>query len=374
MLINNARIVLKDRVIENGCIRFEHGIIKEISCTPCSADDAYNISGRTVMPGFIDIHVHGSSNIDFMDASAADYAKISESLYSEGVTTYLATTLTSDEKSLEKVACEVKKAAACNPSLGGIHLEGPYISAKHKGAQNEAYIRKADINELSRLQELSGGNIRYISLAPEKEGALEFIKEATKLGVVCSAGHTDASFGDIEKAIGAGLTNTTHTHNAMSGHHHRNPGVVTAALYFDALFCELICDGIHVCPDSVKTFYKAVGEDRFIIITDALKIKNSDVEEFKLFGLDCIRKNGAAYLTSGPLAGSLLTLEKGVKNLREWTGAPLTALAKASSGNAARSIGFKDRGELREGLLADFVITDDDLNIKEVYKLGKRVF
>ena len=290
MIINNARIVLKDRIIENGSLECSDGIIKRISTYPLIGDEMIDANGGILMPGFIDVHMHGSANIDFMDAAPKDYKTVSESLYSEGVTTYLATTLTSDAESLKKVARAVKEAKADNPSLGGIHLEGPYISAKHKGAQNEAFIRNADINELRELQELSGNNIRYIALAPEKEGSMEFIAEAVKLGVVCSAGHTDATFDDIRKAISAGLTNTTHTHNAMSGHHHRNPGTVTAAMYFDELNCEVICDGIHVCPDTIRTFYKIIGEKRFMIITDALKIKNSDVNEFQLFGLDCVRK------------------------------------------------------------------------------------
>ena len=375
MIIKNAKIVLKDRIIENGCIKI---VDEKIDCIcdsicDCGCEEVLDARGNIIMPGFIDIHIHGSGNIDFMDASPADYLAISKTLYKEGVTTYLATTLTSDTESLLKVARSVKEAVKTNPSLGGIHLEGPYISAKHKGAQNEAFIRDASINELEMLQEASGGNIRYISLAPEKEGALDFIKKAKELGVVSSAGHTDASFSDIEKAINAGLKNTTHTHNAMSGHHHRNPGVVTAAMYFDELSCELICDGIHVCPDTVKTFYKIVGDDRFIIITDALKIKNSDVETFQLFGLDCVRKNGAAYLTSGPLAGSLLTLDQGVRNIAAWVNPSLISLAKISSTNAARAIGFKDRGEIKEGLLADLVMLSSDLKVLSVFKKGKKV-
>ena len=373
MVLNNLKIVLKDRVIENGFIVIEND--KIVSIGKGSYDGAaIDCKGKIAMPGFIDIHIHGSSNIDFMDASAADYKTIADSLYREGVTTFLATTLTSDNESLLRVAKAVKEAKNSVPSLGGIHFEGPYISAKHKGAQNEAFIRDPDIEELKALQEASGNNVKYIALAPEKNGALDFIKEARKIGVVCSAGHTDASMNDVRNAVDAGLTNTTHTHNAMSGHHHRNPGVVTAAMYFDELFTEVICDGIHVCPDSVRAFYKIVGPDRFIIITDALKIKNSDVNTFQLFGLDCIRKDGAAYLTSGPLAGSLLTMDKAIRNIRDWTGSGLVELAKISSYNAAKSIGFTDRGEIIEGKLADIVLLDNELNVCEVYKLGKRVF
>lgn len=375
MIIKNVKIVLKDKVIENGYLEIKDKIISGVFEGDYKGNEtAVDGGGRIAMPGFIDIHIHGSKNIDFMDATKNDYKVIAESLYSEGVTTFLATTLTSDNNSLTKVCKTVKEAKNDVPSLGGIHFEGPYISAKHKGAQNESFIRDPNIDELKELQTMSGNNVRYISLAPEKNGAIEFIKDARKIGVVCSAGHTDASFDDVEKAIKAGLTNTTHTHNAMSGHHHRNPGVVTAAMYFDELFTEVICDGIHVCPNAVKAFYKIVGADRFVIITDALKIKNSDVNTFQLFGLDCERKNGAAYLTTGPLAGSLLTMDKAIRNMHEWVGADLVELAKISSTNAARSIGFDDRGVIEKEKLADIVLLNNNLTISEVYKEGKKVF
>lgn len=373
MILGNLKIVLKDKVIEKGYISFENGKITSIGEGKPKEKDFIDCKGKILMPGFIDVHVHGSAGIDFMDASAEDLKTIADSLYKEGVTTFLATTLTSDEESLSKVCKNVKEASKVNPSLYGIHFEGPYISRKYKGAQNEEFIRNPDIKEFDELNKLSGGLVRYISLAPELEGSIEFIKHVSKEGVVCSAGHTDATFADVEKAIKNGLTNTTHTHNAMSPHHHRNPGVVTAAMYFDELFTECICDRIHVCDNTLKAFMKIVTPDRFIMITDALKIKNSDINEFELFGLPCIRKDGAAYLKTGPLAGSLLTMDQGIRNLKEVCGLSLCELAKVSALNAARALHLKDRGEIKVGNLADFVLLDKDLHLKEVYKLGKRI-
>ena len=375
MIIKNVKIVTLEKVIELGYLTIENGLITGVFEGECLEKDAYDGEGKIVFPGFVDIHIHGSAAIDFMDAEVSDYKLISETLYKEGVTTYLATTLTSDTKSLERVCLAVKEAKKDNPSLLGIHFEGPYINAKYKGAQNEAYIRNADIEEFDHLNELSGNNIRYIAMAPEKEGALEFIKHVTTKGVTVAAGHTDATFSDVEEAIKNGLTNTTHTHNAMSGHHHRNPGVVTASMYFDELYCEVIGDGIHVSPNTLKTFYKSIGSDRFVLITDALKIKHSDVDEFQLFGLDCVRKNGAAYLLTGPLAGSLLTMDQGIRNLKSWIkDISLIDLAKVSSYNAAKSLHLTDRGEIAVNKLADLVLFDENLTVKEVYKLGKRVF
>lgn len=376
MVLNNVKIVTLKKVIENGYIEIANKKITKIGEGSYVGEDknVIDCNGKIAMPGFIDMHIHGSCGIDFMDADVEGIKTIANALYSEGTTTFLATTLTSDTDSLKNVCKVVADASKVVPSLGGIHFEGPYINVKHKGAQNEAFIRKPDIKELEMLIKLSKNNVRYISLAPENEGAMEFIDFATKHNITVSAGHTDATFTDIENAIAHGLTNTTHTHNAMSGHHHRNPGVVTAAMYFDSLFTEAICDGIHVCPNSLKTFYKIVGPDRFIIVTDALLGKHSDINEFKLFGLDCVKKNGAAYLTTGPLAGSLLTMDQGIRNIKEYTNASLIDLAKISSTNAARSLHMKDRGVLAKGKLADIVLLSNDLHVKDVYKLGEKVF
>ena len=374
MVINNIKIVTDKKVIENGYIQINNGKISKVcKGTYTGSDNVVDGHGKIAMPGFVDLHIHGSCGIDFMDATSDEIVSIANKLYTEGTTTFLATTLTSDHESLKRVCKEVKKAMEVAPSVGGIHFEGPYINAKYKGAQNEAFIRKPNIEELEELVELSANNVRYITLAPEVEGSLEFIKRAKELGVSVSAGHSDASFKDIEKAIKCGLTNTTHTHNAMSGHHHRNPGIVTAAFYFDELFTECICDGIHVCDNTVKTLYKIVGPDRFVIVTDALLVKHSTKETFKIFGLDGIVKDGAAYLTSGPLAGSILTMAQGLRNMKEWTNASLVDLAKISSTNAARSINLLDRGVLAKGKLADIVLLDENLNVKDVYKLGEKV-
>ena len=179
MIIKNAKIVLKDEVIENGFIEFSKGkIVQVCKGKYFKKDNAIDAKGKIIMPGFIDVHIHGSAGIDFMDATVEDYKKISESLYNEGVTTYLATTLTSDNASLTKVCENVAKASEENPSLYGIHLEGPYISVKYKGAQNEKYIRKPDVEELKQLIKSSNGLVRYISLALEYENACNYHYES----------------------------------------------------------------------------------------------------------------------------------------------------------------------------------------------------
>ena len=376
MILNNAKIVTNKKVIENGYLEIENKKIKKVGVGSYQGNDkeVYDLKGNILMPGFIDIHIHGSAGYDFMDASVDELKIIAESLLDEGTTSFLATTLTADLKSLLKVCRTVAKAKKEIPSLLGIHLEGPYIALKYKGAQNEKYIANPDIEQLQKLIKASRKNVRYISLAPEKENALEFINFATENGVVCSAGHTDATFAQIEQAIPYGLASTTHTHNAMSGHHHRNPGVVTAAFYFDSLFTEMILDGIHINRDVVRTTYKIVGPDRFMIVTDSLSGKHSKDDHFVLGGLDVVKRDGAAYLTTGPLAGSLLTMDKAIKNLADFADIDLIGLAKASSTNQARCLHLKDRGVIARGKKADLVcLNKDNLDLLAVYKEGKKV-
>jgi len=374
MVLKNAIIVLPNEQF-NGYVAFENGKIIEVGKGSYGGkDNAIDCNGNILMPGFIDIHIHGCNGIDFMDADAKDYEGIAKSLYSEGVTTFLATTLTSDKESLAKVCRAIAAAKKNVPSLGGIQFEGPYICTKYKGAQNPEFIRNPDINEFDDLNKISENNVRYIALAPENDGALDFIKHVTSKGVAVAVGHSDATFDQVSESIKVGLTNVTHTHNAQSGHHHRNPGVVSAAFYFNELYTEFICDKIHVCPNTLKTSFKIIGEDRFVIITDSLKIKHSNIDKFDMFGLPAIRKDGAAYLESGPLAGSLLTMDQGVRNMRDVCNLNLSQLSKISSKNAANSIHFDDRGEIKVGNLADFVLLDKDLKVLSTYKLGEKVF
>lgn len=375
MILKNAKIVTLKKVIENGYLEIEGKKIKSVKEGPyLGNDEAIDIAGNVIMPGFIDLHIHGSAGYDFMDANVEEMKIIADSLLEEGTTTFLATTLTAGLKDLKRVAKTVYKAKKEIPSLLGIHFEGPYIALKYKGAQNEKFIQEFDVEKFNELVKASHNNVRYISLAPEKENAAEFIENATKQNICVSAGHTEATFKDVEEAIKHGLRATTHTHNAMSPHHHRNPGVLTAAFYFDELFTEMILDGIHVNKDVVKTSYKIIGPDRFMIVTDSLSGKHTKEDHFVLGGLDVVKKDGAAYLTTGPLAGSLLTMDQAVKNLRDFANVDLIGLAKASSTNQARALKLTDRGVIARGKKADLVVLDaNTLDLLAVYKEGTKV-
>ena len=376
MIIKNVKIVTLNEVIENGYIEVKDGLISNISSGEYTGNlEAVDGLGKIAMPGFVDMHTHGSCGIDFMDANEEDYKTIEQAFYEEGITSFLATTLTSDIDSMKRVSTVVKNVIEDIPALVGVHLEGPYINKAYKGAQNEAFIREPSVSELHELIEASGSNIRLITMAPEVNGSIEFIKEAVKNNITISAGHSNATFADVEKAIEAGLTNITHTHNAMSKHDHKNPGIVTAAFYFDELYTECICDAIHVHPNTLKTFYKIVGPERFMIVTDALLAKHSTVDKFQLFNLDCTYRDGAFYLVeAGNLAGSALYMNHGLRNVRNICGASLVELARISAYNQAKSLHLNDRGSLEVGKLADIVLVNDNFDILNVYKLGKEVY
>ena len=376
MIIKNIKIVTLNEVIENGYIEVKDGLISNISSGDYTGnEEEIDGLGKIAMPGFIDMHTHGSCGIDFMDANEEDYKVIEEAFYKEGITSFLATTLTSDIDSMKRVSTVVKNVINEIPALVGVHLEGPYINKIYKGAQNEVFIREPSIDELHELIEASDANIRLITMAPEVNGSLEFIKEAVKHNITISAGHSNATFADVEKAIEAGLTNITHTHNAMSKHDHKNPGIVTAAFYFDELYTECICDAIHVHPNTLKTFYKIVGPERFMIVTDALLAKHSTVDKFQLFNLDCTYRDGAFYLVeAGNLAGSALYMNHGLRNVKNICGASLVELAKVSSYNQAKSLHLNDRGSLEVGKIADIVLMNENFDVLNVFKLGKEVY
>lgn len=375
MTITNVKIVNYDEVIEQGYVTFVNGIIIDVNKMPYKGkDEVVDYSGYILMPGFIDIHTHGALGYDYMDASPKQMKEIADSLYDEGVTSILATSLTSDKNHLIDFAKRVNEAKKLSPSFIGAHLEGPYISLEKKGAQNPLFIRNADINELKEIQSLSDGVVKYITLAPEKEGSLNFIKEAKKIGVITSCGHTMATMEDTHKAYLNGLTNLTHTYNAMNKDY-LNDGPIKEAFVNHDLYCEMIVDKIHVKSEVVKDIYSHIAHDHFILITDSLSVKKSKIKEFDMAGLHAENRGDAAYLCgTNTLAGSVLKFNVAVKNLKEITNASLPELVSASSYAACRSLHLDKLGEIRKNKIANFVITNNNFDVIATYQLGKKVY
>jgi len=368
MLIVNARVVSPYVDREGASLLLEKDRIVAVlgagGKLP-AADQVIDACGRTVMPGFFDIHCHGADGHDVCDNSLESLRHIARRKLQEGVTTWLPTTLTQPQDKLEAIAgkCALYMADAGFCRAPGLHVEGPFINKKNAGAQNPEFVRPPDFDELKRIHDIAPALI--VSLAPDIEGADEVIRRAAAIGITSSAAHTSATAARIFEAKQAGLKHLTHFCNAMTPVHHREIGVVGAGLLDDFLKIELICDKIHLCPDMLKLVFKLVPIERLMMITDSIAASWMIGErEVMAGGLAVIVKDGKAVLKNGgALAGSALRYNEGVKNVAELTGLPLHQIVKATSWNQAQSLGLEDFGKLEPGFFADIVILNDDFSV-----------
>ncbi len=333
----------------------------------------------TVLPGFIDVHVHGAGAQDTMDASIDALFVMSEMLAKEGTTSYLATTMSQTSERIDEALTAVSKYrgmhSECGARLLGVHLEGPYLSQKRAGAQAPENIIAASAEEFDRYQESAGGSIRLLTLAPECEGALDFIRHLTARGVRVGIGHTDAGVRDIQNAMEAGAVSVTHTFNAQSPLHHRDIGTVGAALLYDALYTELIADTIHVSVPAMQLLCKCKPRERVILITDAMRAKGLGNCESELGGQKVFVKDGEARLAGGALAGSVLPMNVAVANMVTKVGVTLEEAADFASANPARMLGLYDKlGSIAVGKYADFTVLDGQYNVLYTVRGGKTVY
>ena len=364
-LITNAHIISPGIDIVGGSVLIDGSKIAAV-LTPgetAEADKVIDACGNMLMPGFIDIHSHGAGGCDTCDCKVESIRTIADCKMKEGVTTWLPTTLTLGTKTLMDV-CEVVKEYAASPNgskTPGVHLEGPYINPKQCGAQNPAFVRPADYEEVEMLNNIYP--VLLISMAPEMPGAVDFIAKASAAGITCSAGHSAASYADFKKAKAAGLRHLTHFCNQMSPQHHREIGLVGSGMLDKDVKIEIICDKIHLCEDMLKLTFTNKDISQMIMITDSLACSWMPDGPGSLGGLPIIVKGGVARLESGNLAGSTLRYAKGLKNVQELTGKPLSELVKATSWNQAQSLGLYDLGKVAPGYTADLVLLDAEYDV-----------
>ncbi len=367
-------IVLEDRILENCYMEVEDGKIKSFSKKEV---EEYEDLGEIIAPGLVDTHIHGYGGKDIMDCKKGYLDEISKGILECGVTSFLPTTLTDSTEKLNE-ACKVigdEYKSVTGAKVRGIFLEGPFFTEKYKGAQNASYMSDPDIEKLKKWKELSDGLVNKIAIAPEREGAIDFIKEANAMGVRVALGHSDASFDEAVDAVDAGANIFVHVYNGMSGLHHRNPGMVGAAMSTDS-YGELICDGHHVNPNAANILMNAKGRDRIALITDCMSAGGMPEGDYKLGEFPVIVKDGTARLKdSGNLAGSILRLKEAVKNVVEWEIADVFEAIQMASLVPAKSLGIDNVcGKLHEGYDADFIVLDENLDLKATFLNGKRVF
>ncbi|PHO06131.1 N-acetylglucosamine-6-phosphate deacetylase, partial [Thermoanaerobacterium thermosaccharolyticum] len=375
ILIINGRLLLDNNIVDGKDLLIEDNKIAAIG-KGLSGDNVINADGNYISPGFIDIHIHGSAGFDTMDGTFDAINAISKSIAKRGTTSFLPTTMTEDKNKIKNAIKNVyeNKNRVEGAEILGIHMEGPFINPKQKGAQDEKFILKPTIDNFLELCGDYIDIVKLVTIAPEIEGSLDLIKFLKEKGIIVSVGHTDSTYDEVAAGFKAGITHATHVFNAMRGFHHREVGTLGAIFDLD-ISAELIVDGIHSVFPAIRTVLKLKGKGNTNLITDAMMAANLSDGVYQLGGQDVYVKDGAARLKSGVLAGSTLTLDKAVKNILTNTDLSLYESVALASYNSAKVIGVHDRkGLIREGYDADIVIFDDDIDIKKTIVGGKIVY
>lgn len=323
----------------------------------------FNFKNKLAVPGFIDIHLHGGGGIDFSEAPPELIESALRVHLKNGTTSLLPSIMTAPHEQVLKALknlVSVRNKGKDIPEIIGINLEGPYISKEKSGAQRTQYIRKPSTAEVEDYLLAAEGSIRIMTVAPEAEGAEDFIRFLTEKGIIPSAGHTNASYDQTLRAVESGIRLATHLFNAMRGISHREPGAAGALLLNDDVYTEVVADGIHLHPSIIDLVVRVKPIDKIILVTDATKF----------FGI----KKGPVFTSDGKLFGSTTALGVALKNMVQFTGMPFKKVLRTVTLNPAKLLNIQDRkGSLKKGSDADIVILDKEFNVKEVFVKGKKV-
>lgn len=375
----NAMVYVEGKGVIECDVAFDNGVITAIG-SDLRIDEVVELkNGAIVVPGFIDEHIHGAAGSDGMDGTVNDISNIANAIAKEGTTAFLVTTMTQSPDNIKKALSAVDQYIGGRFEDGaevlGAHLEGPFISVKHVGAQPLEYVAAPSVETFSDYYEAAGGHIKIVTLAPEVDGAGDLIEYLSKKNIVASIGHTDSKYQDVMNAKEKGATNITHTYNAQTPLHHREIGVVGTALLDDELRTELICDAIHVSVPAVKLLVKSKPHDKLVLITDSMRAKHLPDGLSELGGQKVIVKNGEARLENGTLAGSVLKMNVAVKNMVELIGVDFCTAVDFATANPAKSLGvYSERGSIAVGKRADFAILDGDFSVLKTIRGGKVIF
>jgi len=346
--VKNGVLITPFQRIENGVIIIENGVIKAVAgeYETRIPSDAHilDAGGRTVIPGFIDINGHGRGGDETLCNTYDAINEMARLKPENGTTGFLLTTITAPQEELLRTAKVVKGAVEKGTEgaqVLGMHLEGPYINVEKRGGHNEEYVRKPYLKEVDELIEASGNRVKLITLAPELEGGLEFIKGICQRGIVASVGHSNATYEQMISAVKAGLSHACHTYNGMRDFNHREPGILGAVLTIDEITNEIIADGVHVHPAAVKMLVRCKGLDKIILVA----------------------------------AGSGLMMNIAVRNIMDFCNLSLQDAVRMATVNPAKRIGVSDRkGSLEVGKDADIAIVDNDLNVRMTIIKGKEAY
>jgi len=362
-------LILPDRLLNDGQIVVEEGIIQEVVEADRGYDSTLDFGDSFIAPGFIDLHVHGIAGVDTMDGSQESLSLMAERFAAHGVTGFLPTTMTASLEATTQAIGQVHAAMSeqkphvpSRARILGAHLEGPWISPQFKGAQNESFVTLPEEASVRAILDAAEGALRIVTLAPEMPGADLAIRRLLQESVWISIGHSGATYEQALQAIDLGASHITHCFNAMTGLNHRNPGVAGAALMSGDVFAELIADGLHVHPDVMRLLIRVKGRERVMLITDSMSASERPDGRYDLGGQEVVVRGGEARLHDGTLAGSTLVMDQGLRNLIHLCRMPLVDAVYMASSTPAMAIGMgTTKGKIRTGYDADLTIMDAQL-------------
>ena len=380
MILKGQKIYTKEGFFRSGQLKIQDGKIAKVllgdgTGAICTEDaEVIDVQGKYVLPGLVDIHFHGCRGVDFCDGTKEAMDTICAYELEQGITAIVPATMT---LSLEELSHIFEAAGKYRESKGstlyGITMEGPFVSMTKKGAQNGAYIHKPDVNFYRQMQELSGGMIRQVAVAPEEDADYAFIREVSKETVI-SVAHTTADYDTARNAFLNGANHVTHLFNAMPGFLHRDPGVVGAAAENDKVYVELICDGVHIHPAMVRAMFALFGSKRICMISDSMMATGMEDGSYTLGGQAVQVVGKKATLSDGTIAGSASNLMDCLRVAVQEMGIPLEEVVRSCTLTPAVSLGIDaDCGSIAEGKRADFIVLDDVLHLCMVIKDGKIV-
>ncbi len=371
LVLIGGDIVAPDRLIEDGVVELEDGVITGVSDRMSrhinSSLNRINCQDKIIMPGFVDVHTHGGVGLDFADEDPDTARQLSRYYYRHGTTTLLATLHSLPMKLL--IPALKRLAAFCRESDGssnviGIHTEGPFLNRAQRGANSESYIENPDLDSWENILRAGAGNIRVVTIAPELPDVAPVIKSAIEEKIVVSLGHSSANEKSASEAIEMGATQVTHLFNAMPQLHHRKPGILTEALLSDKIDTQLIADGIHVHPQVLKLVSRLKGPDHIMLITDSIRAAQLGDGEYTVAGNQVRVENGISKLRDNTIAGSTLVFEKAVKLMVEEVGIDLPSVSRMASLTPAHSLGIDHlTGSIETGKAADLVVLDKEFNV-----------
>lgn len=372
-IVHNVQIVQPDVILPASTVWIRNGIIEKIenNHTPLSPlpEEEYELidgNGKWLIPGMIDVHIHGANGFDMMDGSEASIQEVSRACAATGCTSFLATSVSSTMDELLAMIRSVKRVVGLEvgAKIAGLHLEGPYLNPKRKGMQNEKYLRHPHLGEMKQIFEEADGLIKMVTIAPELPGGMELLSYLKEMEVIIAVAHSDATYEEAKLAFDAGASHVTHCFNGMRPIHHRDPGLVAAAFEADHVSIQAIVDGVHLHPAVVRLMHRIKGPENMVLITDALQAMGLGDGSYLFGGHQVTVTNGVAQLADGTLASSVVTMNEALRFTTE-TGISMLDAIQMASTTPARILGMDHKtGTIKTGLDADLVLLNEHFQVE----------